>query len=143
VLPIPRLDFLAGGFSLTLLATDTIEAGLIWTISKRRRQEGGFPGDAVIQQQIADGVSRKRVGIRPEGRAPARAHTEITDKDGAVIGEITSGGFGPSVGGPVAMGYVATTHAGMGTPVNLTVRGKSLPATVCSTTFVPHNYYPG
>ncbi len=123
--------------------TTPIEAGLIWTISKRRRQEGGFPGDAVIQQQIADGPSRKRVGILPEGRAPARAHTEITDTNGAVIGEITSGGFGPTVGGPVAMGYVDTLHAKIGTAVNLLVRGKSMPAQVCSPTFVPHNYYSG
>ncbi|NQV45430.1 MAG: glycine cleavage system aminomethyltransferase GcvT [Rhodospirillales bacterium] len=123
--------------------TTPIEAGLIWTISKRRRQEGGFPGDTVIQQQITDGVSRKRVGIQPEGRAPARAHTEITDTDGAIIGEITSGGFGPTVGGPVAMGYVAAPHASAGTAVNLLVRGKSMSAQVCSTTFVPHNYFSG
>lgn len=123
--------------------TTPIEAGLIWTISKRRREQGGFPGDTVIQQQIADGPSRKRVGIQPEGRAPARAHTEITDADGTVIGEITSGGFGPTVGGPVAMGYVAASHAKTGTDINLLVRGKSMPAQVCSTTFVPHNYYSG
>jgi len=120
-----------------------IEAGLMWTISKRRRLEGGFPGDAIIQQQIADGAPRKRVGIQPEGRAPARAHTGITDVDGTVIGEITSGGFGPTVGGPVAIGYVATSHAKTGTNVNLLVRGKSMLAQVCSTTFVPHNYYSG
>lgn len=123
--------------------TTPIEAGLIWTISKRRREQGGFPGDAVIKQQIADGPSKKRMGIKPEGRAPARAHTDITDENGSVIGEITSGGFGPTVGGPVAMGYVATTHAAKDTDVNLLVRGKSLPARVCSTTFVPHNYYTG
>lgn len=123
--------------------TTPIEAGLIWTISKRRRQEGGFPGDTVICQQIADGVPRKRVGIQPEGRAPARAHTEITDADGTVIGEVTSGGFGPTAGGPVAMGYVEASHAKIGTGVNLLVRGKSIPAQVCSTTFVPHNYHSG
>ncbi len=123
--------------------TTPIEAGLIWTISKRRRQEGGFPGDSIIQGQLADGVTRKRVGIKPEGRAPARAHTEITDENGSVIGEVTSGGFGPTAGGPVAMGYVATSHAETGTPVNLLVRGKSMPANVCSPTFVPHNYYTG
>ena len=123
--------------------TTPVEAGLIWTISKRRRLEGGFPGDAIIQQQIADGPPRTRVGIQPEGRAPARAHTEITDVDGTVIGEVTSGGFGPTVGGPVSMGYVAASHAKIGTDVNLLVRGKSMPAQVCSTTFVPHNYYTG
>jgi len=123
--------------------TTPIEAGLIWTISKRRRAAGGFPGDSIIQQQIADGPTRKRMGIQPEGRAPARAHTEITDGNGDSIGEITSGGFGPTVGGPVAMGYVATSHANVGTDINLMVRGKSMPARVCSTTFVPHNYFTG
>ena len=123
--------------------TTPIEAGLIWTISKRRRAEGGFPGDHVIQQQIADGAPRKRVGIQPEGRAPARAHTEITDSNGTVIGEVTSGGFGPTVGGPIAMGYVEKAHAKIGTDINLLIRGKSMPAKVCSTTFVPHNYFSG
>jgi aminomethyltransferase len=123
--------------------TTPIEADLRWTISKRRREEGGFPGAAVIQQQLADGPSRKRVGIKPEGRAPARAHTEITDENGSVIGEITSGGFGPTVGGPVAMGYVDQAFTEIGTSVNLLVRGKSLPATIASTNFVKHNYYTG
>lgn len=124
-------------------STTPIEAGLIWTISKRRREQGGFPGDSVIQDHIANGAPRKRVGIQPEGRAPARAHTEITDENGSVIGEITSGGFGPTVGGPVAMGYVNASHASAGTDVSLLVRGKSMPAKVCSTTFVPHNYFTG
>ena len=122
-------------------ATTPIEAGLIWTISKRRRAEGGFPGAEVIQQQIENGVSRKRVGIKPDGKAPARAHTEITDKDGNVIGEITSGGFGPSVGGPVAMGYVKTDFAKAGTAVDLLVRGKPQPAQVVKMPFAEHRYY--
>ncbi len=122
--------------------TTPIEAGLIWTISKRRRQEGGFPGADVIQRQIAEGVERRLVGIRPEGRAPARAHTKITSTaDDSIIGEVTSGGFGPSVEGPVAMGYVKTTFAKPGTPVNLSVRGKSLPAEVIKMPFVEHRYY--
>ena len=123
--------------------TTPVEAGLKWTISKRRREAGGFLGAAVIQQQLADGPPRLRVGIQPEGRAPARAHTEITDTNGSVIGEITSGGFGPSTGTPVAMGYVQSAFAEHGTSVNLLVRGKSLPAKVTSTTFVNHNYYKG
>ncbi len=123
--------------------TTPIEAGLRWTISKRRREQGGFPGADVIQQQLADGPARLRVGIQPEGRAPARGHTEITDTNGNTIGEITSGGFGPTKGGPVAMGYVDSAFAEAGTTVNLTVRGKSLPASVTSTTFVKHNYYTG
>ena len=120
--------------------TSPIEAGLIWAIQKRRRSEGGFPGDAVIQGQVADGATRKLVGIRPEGRAPARAGTEICDADGNVIGEITSGGFGPTVGAPVAMGYVATGHHDAGTAVTLMIRGKPHGAEVAKLPFVKQNY---
>ncbi len=121
--------------------TTPIEAGLIWTISKRRRAEGGFPGAGVIQKQIENGPSRRRVGIKPDGKAPARAHTEITDKVGNVIGEITSGGFGPSVGAPVAMGYVKTEFAKAETPVDLLVRGKAQPAQVFKLPFSEHRYH--
>ncbi len=98
--------------------TSPIEAGLQWSIQKRRRIEGGFPGAARIQKELADGPSRLRVGIKPDGRAPAREGTEIVDGTGAKIGVITSGGFGPSVNGPVAMGYVAAVHAKPGTQFN-------------------------
>src|SRR5207248_2522798 len=94
--------------------TTPIEAALAWTISKRRRAEGGFPGAEKILSQIEKGAPRKRVGIRPLGRAPARAHTEIQDGNGNRVGEITSGGFGPSVNGPVAMGYVDAAFAKIG-----------------------------
>lgn len=120
--------------------TTPIEAGLAWTISKRRREEGGFPGADVILDQLAKNPARKRVGIRPQGKAPARAHAEITDGDGSVIGEITSGGFGPTVGGPVAMGYVAWEHAKVGTAVNLMVRGKALPGKIEKLPFTEHRY---
>ncbi|MDP6830161.1 MAG: glycine cleavage system aminomethyltransferase GcvT, partial [Alphaproteobacteria bacterium] len=90
--------------------TTPIEAGLNWSIQKRRRQEGGFPGAEMIQAQLRDGPARKRVGILPEGRAPAREGTVIIDADGTEIGAVTSGGFGPSLGGPLAMGYVAAGH---------------------------------
>lgn len=120
-----------------------IEAALIWSISKRRRVEGGFPGDTRVQAQLRDGVARKRVGIRPEGRAPAREGVEIADEAGTVIGKITSGGFGPSVGGPIAMGYVPTSFASPGTAVNLLIRGKSAPAQVVKTPFAPQRYYRG
>ena len=123
--------------------TTPVEAGLLWSISKRRRTEGGFPGAAVIQQQIENGTTRKRVGIRPEGKAPARAHTEITDKDGNVIGEVTSGGFGPTVGAPIAMGYVTTEFAKTDTEIDLLVRGKQLPARVVRMPFTPHRYAKG
>jgi len=123
--------------------TSPIEAGLIWTISKRRRAEGGFPGASVIQAHIENKPERRRVGIKPDGKAPARAHTEIMDKDGNVIGEITSGGFGPSVGGPVAMGYVKTEFAKTETPIDLLVRGKAQPAQVFKLPFSDHRYYKG
>ena len=81
-----------------------VEGSIAWIIGKRRREQGGFPGAAIIQAQLRDGPSRKRVGILPDGRAPARAHTEITDMDGNKLGEVPSGGFGPSLDGPLAMG---------------------------------------
>src|SRR6185503_11071656 len=88
--------------------TSPVEAALTWSISKRRRAEGGFPGAERIQRELRDGPARLRVGIKPEGRAPAREGTEIKSADGKTIGKVTSGGFGPSVNGPVAMGYVET-----------------------------------
>jgi len=121
--------------------TTPVEAGLSWAIAERRRKEGGFPGDAVLQKQWAEGVSRKRVGLLPEGKAPARAHTEIANDEGRDIGEVTSGGFGPSLGKPIAMGYVATASAALGSAVNLMVRGKALPARVAKMPFAPHRYH--
>ncbi|MEW5729687.1 MAG: glycine cleavage system aminomethyltransferase GcvT [Pseudomonadota bacterium] len=123
--------------------TTPVEAGLTWIIGKRRREHGGFPGAATVQKQLAEGAARKRVGIRPDGRMPARAHTGITDLDGAAIGEITSGGFGPSADGPVAMGYVPAAFAAPGTKIRLVVRGKAIDATVTAMPFVPHRYFKG
>ena len=120
--------------------TSPIEAGLAWSIQKRRRIEGGFPGAARIQRELKDGPSRLRVGIKPEGRAPARESTEIVSDSGEKLGVITSGGFGPSVNGPIAMGYVAAKFATIGTKINLMVRGKPLPATVVALPFHPHRY---
>jgi aminomethyltransferase len=121
--------------------TTPVEAALVWSISKRRREQGGFPGAAEIQRQLRDGPARLRVGVKSLDRAPARAHTPITDKTGRVIGEVTSGGFAPSVGGPVAMGYVATPYALPGTPVGLLVRGTLRDGIVVAMPFVPHRYY--
>ena len=121
--------------------TTPIEAGLTWVIGKNRRQAGAFPGADIIIDQIANKPARKRVGIKPDGRAPARAGTEITDMDGNPIGSITSGGFGPSVGGPVAMGYVKTEFSTPETPVQLIVRGKAMPAQTIKLPFVPHRYF--
>lgn len=121
--------------------TTPVEAALTWVIGKRRRAEGGFPGADKILAQITAGALRKRVGIQPLGRAPARAHTEIQDGDGNTIGEITSGGFGPSVNGPIAMGYVAAPFAKVGTALTLIVRGAPMPAEVAKLPFAPHRYF--
>ncbi len=123
--------------------TTPIEAGLQWSIGKRRRAEGGFPGDAVILDQVASGAPRKRIGLKPDGRAPAREGTRILNSQGNEIGTVTSGGFGPTVGGPVSMGYAVREFTEAGTPVLLEVRGKMLPATVTALPFVPQNYYRG
>ena len=120
--------------------TSPVEAALVWSMQKRRRTEGGFPGAARIQKELADGPARLRVGIKPEGRAPAREGAEIQSASGEKIGVVTSGGFGPTVNGPVAMGYVTAAHAKPGTPVQLIVRGKPLPAAVSSLPFAPHRY---
>ena len=122
---------------------DPIEAGLSWSIQKRRRIEGGFPGAARIQYALANGPDRQRVGLRPDGRAPAREGAEIVSADGTPIGVVTSGGFGPSVGAPIAMGYVARADAAVGTPVSLMVRGKPMSARVVTMPFHPHAYYRG
>jgi len=120
--------------------TSPVEAALAWSIQKRRRVEGGFPGARRIQDELARGPKRKRVGIRPDGKAPAREGTEILALLGDRLGSVTSGGFGPSVNGPIAMGYVHADYAGIGTPVNLMVRGKALSATIAPMPFVPHRY---
>ena len=122
--------------------TTPIEAGLDWAIGKRRRAEGGFPGADLILRQLADGPARRRVGILPEGKAPAREHTTIHVGKNP-IGEITSGGFGPSFGGPIAMGYVAASHAATGTAIDLMVRGTPRPARVADMPFTPHRYFRG
>ncbi len=122
---------------------DPIEADLAWSIQKRRRVEGGFPGAARIQAALASGPARRRVGIRPDGRAPARDGAEIFDAAGAPVGVVTSGGFGPSVGQPIAMGYVASPAAALGTALSLMVRGRSLAAKVSPLPFHPHAYHRG
>ena len=123
--------------------TNPAEAGLGWTIARRRRAEGGFPGAATILRALTDGPRRRRVGIRPDGRAPARDGTQVLDPDGQPVGVITSGGFGPSVGGPIAMGYVDTAHAADGSELALVVRDVPRPARVAPLPFVPTRYYRG
>ena len=116
-----------------------IEANLSWSVPKRRRQQGGFLGAAIMAQQLADGVKRHLVGVLPDGRAPARADTPIQNMQGAHIGVITSGGFSPSLGRPIAMGYVAADYA-VGAAVNLLVRNKTLPAKITALPFIKKNF---
>jgi aminomethyltransferase len=120
-----------------------IEAGLGWTIAKRRREEANFPGAARILGELSDGPQRRRTGIRPDGRAPAREGTPVLGPDGAEIGIVTSGGFGPTTGGPVAMGYVDADHAEAGTEIALQVRGRALPARIQDLPFVQQRYFRG
>jgi len=120
--------------------TSPVEANLAWSIQKRRREGGGFPGAARIERELKEGPKRRRVGIRPDGRAPAREGTEIQSMFGDRIGIVTSGGFGPSVNGPIAMGYVDASIARPGVNVQLVVRGKPLPASIVPLPFVAHRY---
>ena len=121
--------------------TSPVEADLAFAVSKRRRERGDFPGAARILRELAQGPARRRVGIRPTGKAPAREGTEIRDSEGRPIGVVTSGGFGATVDGPIAMGYVAAGVAEAETPVDLVVRGREIPATVVPLPFVPHRYF--
>ncbi len=120
--------------------TTPVEAGLAWTIGRRRREEGGFPGAEVILRQLREGAPRRLAGLRPEGRVPVREGAEIRLPGGAVIGRVTSGGFGPTVGGPVAMGYLDSAHEAPGTRLEVLVRGRAVPAEVARLPFVPHRY---
>jgi len=123
--------------------TTPVEAGLAWTIGKRRREQGGYPGDAIIRRQLAEGPPRLRVGLKPADRAPARAHTPIVAEAGASVGEVTSGGFSPTLDAPIAMGYVRADLAKPGTALGLMVRGVRRAAVVAPLPFVPHRYRKG
>ncbi|MBD1550978.1 glycine cleavage system aminomethyltransferase GcvT [Pseudomonas typographi] len=127
--------------------TTPVEANLAWAISKVRRQggarEGGFPGAQVIFDQQRSGAERKRVGLLPQERTPVREGAEITDAQGHVVGHVCSGGFGPTLGGPVAMGYVAAHLSAVGTPLYATVRGKQVPLLVAKMPFVTPRYHRG
>ena len=120
--------------------TTPVEAGLTWVIGKRRRAAWDFPGAAAIRDQLEHGAVRHRVGIRPDGRAPARAQTEVVADDDTAAGIITSGGFSPTLNAPIAMGYVRKDLAADGTALRVIVRGKPLPARVVPMPFVPHRY---
>lgn len=118
-----------------------VEADLTWAIGKRRKREGGFRGALRVMRELDEGPERVRVGIKPEGRIPAREGTAINDLAGEPLGHVTSGGFAPSLGAPIAMGYVRPQAAEIGTNVNLMVRSKEVPAEIVVLPFVPHNYH--
>lgn len=135
------------GHDLTTTTTP-VEASLSWAISKVRRQggerSGGFPGDSIILQQIQDkNAQNKRVGLLGSSRAPVREGTELANAEGKIIGRVTSGTFGPTLGKPVAMGYVDVAYARLDTEVFALVRGKQLPMVVSRMPFIEQRYYRG
>ena len=126
--------------------TTPVEGALEWSIQKSRRtggaRAGGFAGADKILAQFEQGASRRRVGLRPEGRAPVREGAALfaDATSSEPIGTVTSGGFGPSLNAPVAMGYLPSSHAATGTPVFAEVRGQRLPMQVAPMPFVPNTY---
>ncbi len=127
--------------------TTPVEAGLTWSLGRARRpggaRPGGFPGAETIFRQLEEGPPRRRVGLRPEGRAPVREGSALRDLDGRPVGRVTSGGFGATLGGPVAMGYVESALAEAGTTLRGQVRDHQLPLEVVKLPFVPQRYYRG
>jgi aminomethyltransferase len=122
--------------------TTPIEAGLLWSVGRARRMQGGFPGAAIVTKQIAEGAPRKRIGLLPEGKAIAREGSEIVVA-GKVVGKVTSGGFSPTLGRAIAMGYVERAHSANGTRLELQVRGRPVPAEIVPMPFVKHAYWRG
>ena len=119
--------------------TNPVEADLGFAISKRRKAEGGFPAASAIMDQLLEGPARRRVGLRIDGRLPAREGAEVFAGD-TKVGVVTSGGFAPTLGAPVAMAYVARAYAGDGTRLEIDVRGRRIAAVVAPMPFVPHRY---
>ncbi len=125
--------------------TSPVEAGLHWAISPARRsggaRPGGFPGADRILGELDWGAERRLVGLLPEGRAPIRAGSPLFGENGEALGEITSGGFGPTLERPLSMGYVPAHHARPGTMLTAEVRGRRIPVSVAAMPFVPRRYY--
>jgi aminomethyltransferase len=121
--------------------TTPVEADLVFALSKRRREEGGFPGWHRIARELADGPIRKRVGLRVEGRQPVREGAMVVDAEGNEVGKVTSGGFSPSLEAPIAMAYVPTAMAETGTTVSFAHRGRIFTGQVVAMPFVPHRYH--
>lgn len=124
--------------------TTPIEAGLGWAIQKSRRPDGeragGYPGAEILTRQYGEGAARVRVGLQVDGRLPVRAHTALLDADGYEIGQVSSGGFAPSLNAPVAMGYVSQAQAAVGNTLWAEVRGKRVALTVVTLPFVKKDY---
>jgi aminomethyltransferase len=124
--------------------TSPVEADLVWAIPSVRRpggaRAGGYPGADVIARQLTEGPARRRVGLAPESRIPVRTGTALESLDGQPVGTVTSGGFGPSLNGPVAMGQVQSDQAAPGTRLNAVVRGRPVPVLIAALPFVPHRY---
>ena len=121
--------------------TTPVMAGLNFAINKRRRSDGGFAGALRILAELENGPAQKRVGFDIEGRQPVREGALVLDGEGTEVGKITSGGFSPSLGRPIAMGYVATALAEIGSELTLEQRGKLFGARVAAMPFVPHRYH--
>jgi aminomethyltransferase len=123
--------------------TDPASAGLMWAIPKEIRAHGTFVGAESLSEILAKGPAEKRVGLKPDGRQPVRSGTALSDADGKPAGRVTSGGFGPSANGPVAMGYVSAPLAKAGTRLFADVRGTRIPLDVHPLPFTPHRYRKG
>ncbi len=121
---------------------DPVSADLLFALTKKRRETGGWMGHESVARVLAQGPSVKRIGLVLDGRLPAREGALVFAGD-TQVGKVTSGGFSPTLGHPVAMAYVAISHAAIGTPLQLEVRGKRLDARVAPMPFVPQNYYRG
>ncbi|MGH6679332.1 MAG: glycine cleavage T C-terminal barrel domain-containing protein [Bradyrhizobium sp.] len=118
-----------------------MEAGLAWSISRRRRIHGGFPGASQIWHALADGPDRRRVGLLLDGKAAARDGAVISTPDGFLIGHVTSGGYAPSLGRPIGMGLVAAPYARIGNEFHVDSGGRKISAIVTALPFVPHQYH--
>jgi aminomethyltransferase len=121
--------------------TNPVEAGLGWSIGKRRRLEGGFPGFERIRRVFEQGPARMRVGLLPQSKAPLREGAQLYADSGEVVGHVTSGGFSPTLQRPIAMGYVASNHANVGAKLTATLRDKPIEVDVAALPFVAHRYF--
>jgi aminomethyltransferase len=121
--------------------TDPVEAGLAWSIGKRRRMEGGFPGFDRIDAALRNGPSRLRVGLLPKSKAPVRDGAMLISESGEVVGHVSSGGFSPTLQRPIAMGYVARALAAPGSTIFTELRGNRIGVDVAPLPFVAHRYF--